>query len=318
MRVSQAPGLWLLTGGLAAWLMATPVTAGMFRLARPGQATSQKAKPRPQAPAEKPQTKFVQVAPAHPEAKDFARSPGQSRAVVLIHGYWLVFNKNRVAKAVFKDWQHKDSLLVTTLAKDSDVFAFAYGQTVSVHDVAHLKALEDGIASLKKLGYRRIVLVGHSAGGVVAREFVEDHPASGVTKVVQVCAPNGGCAYAETSLVPKCHRCFVGSLSRAEREKCLRERAAKRIPPGVQFVCVVDAEDFIVPCKCQWTKDLQDQGVPAIRLALGHRFVMRKRFGVQRLAELIRDPKPRWTAKQVAQALRDIFKTGKPKTSTRR
>ena len=35
-------------------------------------------------------------------------------------------------------------------------------------------------------------LVGYSAGALIARYFVEDSPDYGVTKVIQVCAPNGG------------------------------------------------------------------------------------------------------------------------------
>jgi pimeloyl-ACP methyl ester carboxylesterase len=303
----------LLALALAGFLSGAAATGGVLRLPRISLPKPTPAKAAVEKPADKPETRFVQVHPARKEPEPFARSPGKRRAVVLIHGYWLHFNNNQVGRAILKDWQDKGSVLVTTLGKDSDVFAFAYGQTVPVEQVARLKALEDGVAALVRLGYTHIVLVGHSAGGLVAREFVEDQPRSGVTKVVQVCAPNGGTTYADARLVPKNQRRFVNSLSRAERKKCLVARAAKRIPGAVQFVCVVGIEDLVVPCRCQWTKDLQDQGIPAFRLVLGHRQAMRKRSAAQRLAEIVREPEPRWSADQVAEAARGILRAKKPR-----
>jgi pimeloyl-ACP methyl ester carboxylesterase len=258
-----------------------------------------------------PETKFVQVAPVPKDPQKFVRSTGQKRAVVLIHGYWLHFKQDRVAKAFFKDWQTGRSPLVKALAKDSDVFAFAYGQTICLEDVTKLRALRDGIARLKKLGYTHIALVGHSAGGLVAREFVEDFPKAGVTKVIQVGTPNAGTPLAEFKLIPKNHRDFVRSLSKAGREKCLLERADKKIPKGVQFVCVVTGDDYLISCKCQWSPDLQDQGIPAVRLATGHRAVMRKRALVEVLAKIVRDPYTRWGAAKVAEAKKTIFKPKK-------
>lgn len=259
----------------------------------------------------RPETRFIQVYPALKQPAQFIRSEGRHRAVVLIHGYWLHFSKTRVGRAMFKVWQDKDSPLVTTLGKDSDVFAFAYGQTVSVEEIAHLPSLREGISKLRRLGYREIVLLGHSAGGLVAREFAEDFPRVGVTKVVQVCAPNGGSVYAEVGLIPKNQKSFVSSLSPTARARCLLERADKKIPTGVQFVCVVGLEDSLVPCRCQWTRDLQDQGVPVIRLKAGHRQIMRQTSLARKLAEVVRAPQLRWKAEEVAAAIQDLFKTKK-------
>jgi pimeloyl-ACP methyl ester carboxylesterase len=265
------------------------------------------------APAQAPEVRFLQVYPAIEDPTQFTRSSGQRRAVVLIHGYWLHLKAEKVGKAIFKEWQEKDSVLVKTLGKDADVFAFAYGQTVEIEKIAGHKALADGIANLRKMGYTEIVLLGHSAGGLVAREFVEDHPGAGVTKVVQVCTPNGGCAYAEIKLVPKNHRAFLFSLGKAGREKCLRQRADKRIPASVQFVCIITAEDYVVPCKCQWTSDLQEQGVPAVRIDLGHRQVMRDTRAAKTLAEIIRQRQPRWSVTDVAAARKRFFNVKKEK-----
>jgi hypothetical protein len=268
------------------------------------------AKPQPAEPEkpELPETRFVQV---HPEPKDparFIRSVGCKRAVVLVHGYRLCFKKQSVPRAILRDWEAKNSLLVNVLGKDSDVFAFAYGQTVAVEDIAHLAGLRQGIGRVRKLGYRRIVLVGHSAGGLVARYFVEDFPDAGVTKVVQVCAPNGGCSFADIKWIPKNQKRFVKSLSQTSREKCLHDREDRKIPAKVQFVCVLGAEDRVVPCKCQWPEDLQKQGVPVVRCVTGHRLVMRKIASAQKIAEVVREDYPRWKPTQVAEAVKEIFK----------
>ena len=107
-------------------------------------------------------------------------------------------------------------------------------------EVAALPGFADNLRKLKQLGYTDLVLVGHSAGGLVARHFVEDYPDAGVTKVVQVCTPNGGSFWANFRVgVRKSQRAFLGSLTRDGREQCLRERGDKRIPPSVDFVCLV-------------------------------------------------------------------------------
>ena len=79
-----------------------------------------------------PETHFVQVAPVMREADQCERSPDQERAVVLIHGLRpSVFSKAAVLRPDFLDWQGADGALVKKLGKESDVYAFAYGQNVA-------------------------------------------------------------------------------------------------------------------------------------------------------------------------------------------
>ena len=79
-------------------------------------------------------------------------------------------------------WQKADSPLVKELARNADVFAFAYGQNPLDTILRHSK-LGENIAAIRKLGYSEVILVGHSAGGLIARQFVEDNSQAGVTKV---------------------------------------------------------------------------------------------------------------------------------------
>jgi triacylglycerol esterase/lipase EstA (alpha/beta hydrolase family) len=262
---------------------------------------------------EKPEARLVQVSPISQEADKLARSRGQKRAVVLIHGYWVHFRKDNVKKALLRDWQEPKSLLVNTLAPESDIYAFAYGQTVPLDGIVALPALHEGITSLKRLGYAQIVLVGHSAGGLIARHFVEDNPRAGVTKVIQVSAPNGGTSVADFKWVPKAQKPFLASLSTAGRLQCLAQRTSKKVPDAIQFVCVVTLEDTLVPVQSQWSKDLQEQGIPVVRWPTGHGQIVRKSRPAHKIAEVIREPQPRWKADQVAVVAADIGRARKAK-----
>jgi pimeloyl-ACP methyl ester carboxylesterase len=259
-------------------------------------------------------TRFVEVRPALKEAFTFQRSRGQTRAVVLVHGLMPhPFSNDGVNKAAFRDWQKVGSPLVETFARDADVFAFAYSQNVAVNQVADAAGLEINIWRLSQLGYMEIVLVGHSAGGLIARQFVEDHPVSGVTKVIQVCAPNAGSSTAKIEAgVRKSQRVFLASLTKEARSDFLAKRTDKKIPASVQFICVVgDAAgtgDYLVANSSQWSRDLQEQGIPAFPLRTTHFLVMRRKADAEKMAELIRDKQPRWDAEKVAATRKDLCK----------
>jgi pimeloyl-ACP methyl ester carboxylesterase len=259
----------------------------------------------------KVESKFEQVAPA-PAGGEPARTPGRARAVVLIHGYRLHLHDRSVGRPEFRPWQRPGSALVQELAAGSDVFAFAYGQNACLADVVERGGLGRAVARLRKLGYREIVLVGHSAGGLIARQFVEDNPGCGVTKVVQVCAPNGGC-FSATLKVPHSQEAFVRCLTVKGREQCLKERAGVSVPDGVQFVCLVGqgvgkvGGDGVVSCRCQWPADLQKQGIPAVGVPVGHREAVRSAKGARALAELVRKEQPRWRPERVRKARQEIL-----------
>src|SRR5262249_40536477 len=68
--------------------------------------------------------------------------------------------------------------------------------------------------------------------GVVARQFVEDHPGEGVTKVIQVCAPNGGSSWARWATARKNQRGVLPPLPKEERQRALPGRQGRRIPGG--------------------------------------------------------------------------------------
>lgn len=252
-----------------------------------------------------PETKFIQVAPARHETERFERSTEQTRAIVLIQGLDLhVFKDSEVPKARFRSWQQPGSVLVETLAKEGDVFAFAYGQTVPVDEIAAAATLRDGIRQLKGMGYVHVVLVGHSAGGIVARDFVEDNPDAGVTKVIQICSPNGGSSWSRLreGLRPSQHA-FAASLSKEVRTETCRQRGDKLIPDQVQFVCVIGTMlslgDGVVSCPAQWPEDLQRQGIPAVILRTDHFSAVRTQAHAKFLAQLVCTEQLRWSIAEV-------------------
>jgi pimeloyl-ACP methyl ester carboxylesterase len=266
--------------------------------------------------APKVQTQFQQIhpcpvgsGPIMPAEMDFQRTPGRACAVVLLHGYHpsMTGYKARLPKS--EPWQLPESTLATCLGEYADVFAFRYGQNVTVDEVAHAPALRAGIKRLKKLGYRELVLLGHSAGGVVARQFVEDYPDAGVTKVLQVCAPNGGSKWADLArflklpLAPSAtQRPFINSLTIEDREKAMAARQHKKVPASVQFLCVIGSQDWVVSRDRQWTADLKAQGIPAVVLPVAHESAMSGAENARRLCELMKATHLRWDAREVQTA----------------
>jgi pimeloyl-ACP methyl ester carboxylesterase len=255
---------------------------------------------------EPPQTRCAEVLPAVDESKDFIRSTARDRAVLLIHGLTLrPLSKDAARKAEFRDWQQSNSPLVKKLAKHADVYSFAYAQTTTADEIPEVGDLGVWIDRLRKLGYQEIVLVGYSAGGVIAREFVEDNPDSGVTKVIQVCTPNEGSVWAKIRAVRSNQADFLGSLTQTMRREMLHERANKRIPDSIEFACIAGSLSFLgdvfVPCRSQWSEDLQKQGVPVYPVGATHWHVMYDSKAMDKLVTLVEEPQPRWDATRVAE-----------------
>jgi pimeloyl-ACP methyl ester carboxylesterase len=269
--------------------------------------------------ARKVRTRFVQVGPEAPGG-EILRSPGQKRALVLVHGLrygiWeLIFPPKYPCSAPEPtDWLKPNSRAVKALAREGDVFAFSYGQDVPITEVARAPLLLHKVRELRWAGYTEVVLIGHSAGGIVVRQFVEDHPDAGVTKVVQVCAPNGGASLTvlarfvvrEPGLKP-----FIDSLGPMSRESDLRARAGKKLPAGTQFVCVLGASwgktDGVVNWSSTWCECLQKQNIPFERVERDHTPVMYKEDSIKVLCRLVREPQPRWRAAEVARGWRELF-----------
>jgi len=240
---------------------------------------------------------------------------GNDRAVILIPGLKLhPLRPNRVTRPELHDWQETKSELVKALARDADVFAFGYAQTVAVDAVARCAGLNDAVVQLKRVGYTEVVLIGHSAGAVIARGYAESFPDAGVTKVIQVAAPNTGSEFAAVFKTgyPKVQAPFVQSLAPGPR--LVANRADKtRLGPKVEAVCVVCKVpridgDGLVPVASQWPDDLQQQGVPAVLLTASHFDAMKAAPAVRLIADLAREKLTRWTPEQVATARRVLFR----------
>jgi pimeloyl-ACP methyl ester carboxylesterase len=266
--------------------------------------------PAPESPVE---ARFLQVAPVVRETTAVLRSSSQDRAVVLIHGLYLnLFKKEGAAHAVMRDWQLPGGALVRRLGREADIFAFSYGQTATADEVAESPQLTAAVGRLRSLGYKEVVLVGYSAGGVIARNFVEDQPAAGVTKVIQVCTPNAGSGWATVRAVRASQLEFLESLTKGFRRRTLRDRGDRRIPSGVEFACIVGVGalkgDGLVANQSQWSEDLQRQGVPAYPIGTTHWHVMHSAKAVELIAELVRTPQRRWELSQVERARKVLWK----------
>ena len=262
-------------------------------------------------PAAKLPTELWPVAP-DPAAKAWwlVTERSKDRAVILLPGLKLhPLRPNRVTRPEMHDWQEGGSELVTTLARSADVFAFGYAQTVSLDVVAHSWGLRAAVARVKGAGYGEVVLVGHSAGGVIARLFAENYPDAGVTKVILVAAPNAGSELAAVFKTgyPKVQAPFVMSLAPVTR------KAARPAPhAAVPMACVVCklprlGGDGVVPLASQWPDDLRRQGVPAAVATVSHTGAMRGGPAVPVIADLARGTVARWSPGQVEEARKVLF-----------
>lgn len=237
-------------------------------------------------------------------------------AVVLIHGLMpRPLRPDLAESADPHSWQKSSAELVKKLATDADVYGFSYAQTGSVDSVVLAKGFRDGIAALKKAGYTELVLVGHSAGGIVARRFVELFPDAGLTKVITVATPYLGSDWARVPerFLPRTQHQFIRSMLpefRAAKEKDWEFLARK----NVEFCCVVCKlprweDDTVVPLASQWPEQLQKQGIPAVLVPCNHFEAMKCERGVEAISELVRGKVVRWTPKQVEQARAALFGT---------
>jgi pimeloyl-ACP methyl ester carboxylesterase len=244
-------------------------------------------------------------------ANHLTRTKGRELAVVLLHGLDLRDDGGSPAKPRFVDWQGSTSPLVTMLSSHADVFSISYAQNTPVEEIASFPEMRDAIAKIKQLGYAEVVLLGHSAGGLVARHFVEEHPRAGITRVLQIATPNAGAKLATWAVnllqVPKAQATFVESLSPAHRTALLKSRQHKTIPASVDFVTVVTRSsskangDNAVHTECQWPSDLQSQGIPCVCVAGTHLGVMDDDDCLKIYCKLVTERQPRWASSKVEQ-----------------
>lgn len=260
------------------------------------------------------QTAFEQLRPD--PSTEFKKS--HDRAVIMINGLKPhPFSGEKPNEALPASWQAADSNLGRALDGQADLYRFSYSQNAAVGELSEArnkdgKTLADSIAAVRALGYTEVVLIGFSAGGLIARQFVEDHPDAGVTRVVQVCSPNLGTSWGLVDAgVREPQEVFINSLSRKARRDFNKARTDKKIPPAVEFVVVMGtgggSGDTVVKNDSQWPVDLQEQGVPVVEVKAIHYLAIRGEKGAKKVAELATTPQPRWSAERVEKARKDLL-----------
>ncbi len=257
-------------------------------------------------------TEIWQVAP------DAKARPGWSstqktkdRAVLLLPG--LKIHPLRPALATRPDlhsWQEPNSDLVRNLAKDFDVYGFGYAQITALDVVVHSPGLRDAVANIQKAGYKEIVLIGHSAGGVIARLFVESNPDSGVTKAICVAAPHTGSDLAHLKGgYHKVQATFIQSLAPEARIQA----APRKIDENIEMACLVFKlkridGDGLVHINSQWPEECRRQGIPAVLVQGSHFEAMIGQAGVKAIGELAREKLARWSPEEVEKARKILFR----------
>ncbi|MCE9565585.1 MAG: hypothetical protein K8U57_26485 [Planctomycetes bacterium] len=251
-----------------------------------------------------------------PERKGiFAGNPPRTkdRAVLLIPGLKIhPFKPTYATRPVIREYQQASSELVRSLAKDSDVFAFGYAQTVSLDAVAQSPGLRATVAQIKNAGYSDIVLIGHSAGGVIARIFAESHPESGVTKIITVASPHDGSEVAKLKIgYFKVQAAFVESLSPDARAQAARGKFDDKL----QMACVVCKvkgieADGLVCLPSQWPADCRKAGVPAVLVQTDHWHAMLAPASIRTICTLTSEKLTRWSQEEVEKGQKVLFRDG--------
>jgi hypothetical protein len=251
-------------------------------------------------------TAFWQVTPEH--KLDPTPVVVKPRAVLLIHG--LVPRPVAPSKARLPEpnsWQLPNSEIVRELKGDFDIYGLSYAQVTPVEWVCHCEGIQQAVKKLNSAGYQDITLIGHSAGGLISRHFVENYPNSGVTKVISVASPHQGSFWANIPQIglPSSQIPFIKSLAPGYRSS---EKVMKRdFPDSVQFCCVICQlprlnTDSVVSVDSQWPEDLQKQGIPASVVRLNHFEAVRSSEGAKAIGLLAREKIKRWTPEEVEQA----------------
>jgi pimeloyl-ACP methyl ester carboxylesterase len=265
-------------------------------------------------PAVELPTKFWQIAPKFDEAELFKIKPERDTAVILLHGLMpRPFRTDLAEHPEPHSWQKPTGDLVKLLSADADIFGFSYAQTLPVDAIALSRGLQSGIAMIKAASYKQIVLVGHSAGGIIARRFVELYPDSGVTKLICVACPHLGSDWAELPQVvlPKVQVRFIQSLLPEYREQRAKEWSHS-LNRDVQVCCVICklsrlGSDTVVPVASQWPDQLQQQGVPAVLVGCTHFEAMKSEKSLKAISDLVKGKVTRWAPEQVEQARTALF-----------
>jgi pimeloyl-ACP methyl ester carboxylesterase len=263
-------------------------------------------------PAADVATELRQVAPDAKTQPSWLGPPrAKDRAVVLLPGLYVhPFRPSLATLPHFRPWQEPTSDLVRALAKDADVFAFGYAQTTALDDVAQAPGLRNAVTSIRKAGYREVVLIGHSAGGVIARLFAEANPDAGITKVITVAAPHSGSELANLKGgIPKLQAPFVQSLSPESRA----EAPPRRLDERIEMACVVCKlktieGDLLVSLVSQWPEECRKLGVPVVLVSASHFEAMTSAAGVKAISDLAREKLARWTPEEVERAKKVLFR----------
>ncbi|GEM_PF-2420958 len=235
---------------------------------------------------------------------------GTRRAVILVHGLRATTVLEQHAHELFPhDWQRPKSTLARALAQDADVYAVTYTQDAAVQDIAASPAFVQAMGGLPADGYDDVVLVGHSAGGLLSRWFVEDHPDAGITGVVQLCAPNAGSEWGRLYGAGRIsHETFIRSLS----DRNVNDgRADKQVPADLDFlVAICDGAavgDGVVTDQAQWPETLRRQGIAAVQVPALHFTATRGRLQAARIAAWVQDDHPRLSPDQVDALADDVL-----------
>ncbi|MBF0439657.1 MAG: alpha/beta fold hydrolase [Magnetococcales bacterium] len=244
-------------------------------------------------------------------------SEARAEAVVLIHGYFsgedVWARSGVVGELESAGWSYGGS--VTATLRGIDFKSSSVGNAKRAVYLADLPSeapllvqaqqLKEVVLAIKKRrGAERMVLIGHSAGGVVARLFMVREPNMAMQGVITIASPHLGTDKAEVvgllastpfSMVAPMMGADTLNRSKSLYDDLVRERPGSflywlnRQPhPKSRYISVVRKDSFalfgdnLVPV---WSQDMAKvealQGMPLSSLTLGTNHAMERQDGVE-------------------------------------
>lgn len=149
--------------------------------------------------------------PALAVRPDPVPSPAEGPAVVLVHGYL----SNRGYFRPMVRWLEARGVAPVFVPEYRSVFADIEAAVVTLH--AAIERIAAGTGG-------RVVLVCHSMGGLVARQYLRQHGEARVARLVTIASPHHGTAIARLGFGPharqmECGSAFLEGLAQAERAR---------------------------------------------------------------------------------------------------
>ena len=129
----------------------------------------------------------------------------------------------------------------TLIREGYEVLTYSQQDATGKIDIS-VKELENIIKAIRKvLGNRRLVLVGHSRGGICIRRYLDLHTNSEVEKIITLSTPHGGSQFTNIKMLKEPAKIFLNKSNikgiwDASGNRAVRDLAYEQMVPNSEFL----------------------------------------------------------------------------------